>query len=285
MRHLQLEYKALERRCDALKNAHQSLLRVAKVYSTEPYDYPTNINESLGEIGSNVSHSLTFWASQATKNTALPKIEPTEKVTEQKKTLPHALSRAAAGGEYSPARSEARNLADHASLSGFAAALELTGGSAAAAADTTATSQGDVRLGRSLQAYAVAQDKIGAARLAQDAAITNNFYKPWTSTLNNQINAAVKARQHVKSARLSLDAARAKYKHLSTGAAGASSNAQKVEQARLEVEAAEETLVTATEEAINLMRAVLDNVSGTGSHTYSNLVVHADTSRTCSHTA
>lgn len=149
----------------------------------------------------------------------------------------------------------------------YIAALDLTGGSAAAAADTSATSQGDIRLGRSLQAYAVAQDKIGAARLAQDAAITNNFYKPWTSTLNNQINAAVKARQHVKSARLSLDAARAKYKHLSGSGAGvttsstASSNAQKVEQARLEVEAAEETLVTATEEAINLMRAVLDNVS------------------------
>ena len=95
-----IEYKVLERRCDALRDAHQSLLRVAKVYSTEAYDYPTNINESLGEIGSNVSHSLTFWASQATKNTALPKIEPTAKVTEQKKTLPHALSRAAAGGEY-----------------------------------------------------------------------------------------------------------------------------------------------------------------------------------------
>jgi 4-diphosphocytidyl-2C-methyl-D-erythritol kinase len=120
-------------------------------------------------------------------------------------------------------------------------------------------------LGRSLQAYAVAQDKIGAARLAQDSAITNNFYKPWTSTLNNQINAAVKARQHVKSARLSLDAARAKYKHLSgsgtgTASSAAVSNAQKIEQARLEVEAAEEILVTATEEAINLMRAVLDNV-------------------------
>lgn len=149
----------------------------------------------------------------------------------------------------------------------FPAALDLTGGSAAAATDTSATSQGDTRLGRSLQAYAVAQDKIGAARLAQDAAITNNFVKPWTSTLNNQINAAVKARQHVKSARLSLDAARAKYKHLSgsgpgvTASSAASSNAQKVEQARLEVEAAEETLVTATEEAINLMRAVLDNVS------------------------
>lgn len=92
------EYKALERRCDALKNAHQGLLKITKVYSTETYDYPTNVNESIGEVGSNVSHSLTFWASQATKNTALPKIEPTEKAVEHKKTLPHALSRAAASG-------------------------------------------------------------------------------------------------------------------------------------------------------------------------------------------
>lgn len=174
---------------------------------------------------------------------------------------------------------------EYADLSPYLAALDLTGGSAAAASDTSATSQGDVRLGRSLQAYAVAQDKIGAARLAQDAAITNNFYKPWTSTLNNQINAAVKARQHVKSARLSLDAARAKYKHLSTGAAGASSNAQKVEQARLEVEAAEETLVTATEEAINLMRAVLDNVSRTNFCTWAIPAIQADSTTISLHAA
>lgn len=116
-------------------------------------------------------------------------------------------------------------------------------------------SQGDIRLGKALQSYAVAQDKIGKARMAQDSAITNNFYKPWNTTFNTQIAAATKARQQVKSARLSLDAARAKYKTVS--AAGG----QKQEQARLDVEAAEETLVTATEEAINLMRAVLDNVS------------------------
>ena len=115
-------------------------------------------------------------------------------------------------------------------------------------------SQGDIRLGKALQSYAVAQDKIGKARLAQDSAITNNFYKPWNSTFNTQISAATRARQQVKSARLSLDAARAKYKTL------AAAGGQKQEQARLDVEAAEETLVTATEEAINLMRAVLDNV-------------------------
>ncbi|KAL7009533.1 BAR domain-containing protein [Cystobasidiomycetes sp. EMM_F5] len=116
----------------------------------------------------------------------------------------------------------------------------------------TSSGQGDVRLGKVLQTYAVAQDKVGKARLAQDSAINNNFVKPWSTTLNTQIAAATKARQNVKSARLSLDAARAKYK---TALAG-----QKQEQARLDVEAAEETLVNATEEAINLMRTMLDNV-------------------------
>ena len=224
------EYKSLERRCDALRNAHSNLIKITKVYSTETYDYPTNINETLGDFGANVSHSLTFWASQATKNTNLPKVEATDKPVEQKKTLPHALSRAAAGG-----------------------ALDLTGGSSSA--PDASVSQGDIRLGKALQSYAVAQDKIGKARLAQDSAITNNFYKPWNSTFNTQISAATRARQQVKSARLSLDAARAKYKTL------AAAGGQKQEQARLDVEAAEETLVTATEEAINLMRAVLDNVS------------------------
>jgi hypothetical protein len=90
------EYKSLERRCDALRNAHLSLLKLSKVYSTETYDYPTNINESLGELGANVSHSVTSWAAQATKNTNLPKVETTNKPTETKKTLAHALSRSAA---------------------------------------------------------------------------------------------------------------------------------------------------------------------------------------------
>ena len=128
--------------------------------------------------------------------------------------------------------------------------MELNASSSVA--DTT-TGQGDIRLSKALQTYAVAQDKVARARLAQDSAITNNFVKPWTTSLNTQIAAATKARQQVKSARLSLDAARAKYK---TAPAG-----QRQEQARLDVEAAEESLVTSTEEAINLMRAVLDNVS------------------------
>ena len=133
--------------------------------------------------------------------------------------------------------------------------LELT---ASPAGGDPSGSQGDIRLGKVLQTYAVAQDKIGRARLAQDSAITNNFSKPWNTTLNTQISAAMRARASVKSARLSLDASRAKYKALGAVAGG---GGQKREQARLDVEAAEEALVTATEEAINLMRAVLDDVS------------------------
>jgi hypothetical protein len=51
--------------------------------------------------------------------------------------------------------------------------------------------------------------------------------------------------------RLALDAARARQKSV---------NGPRAEQVRLETEAAEETLVNATEEAIGLMRAVLENV-------------------------
>lgn len=36
------EYKDLERRVDALKSAHTGLIKVAKVYETESYDYPVS---------------------------------------------------------------------------------------------------------------------------------------------------------------------------------------------------------------------------------------------------
>jgi hypothetical protein len=81
---------------DALRNAHSSLLRVAKVYGqfhhhmvllscrligtrwilytdSEPYDYPTQINESVTETATNISHTLTSWAAAATKGYIPPR--------------------------------------------------------------------------------------------------------------------------------------------------------------------------------------------------------------------
>jgi len=210
------DYKLLERRVDALRNAHLALLKITKVYETQTYDYPVAINESAGEITQNIGHQLTTWAAAATRGTNLPTPAVTDKAVEIKKTLPHALSRAAAAG-----------------------AIDL------------GASAGD-KLGQALQSYAVAQDKIGDARLLQDDQISHYFINPWAVTLNQSIQAAMRSRQAVKSARLTLDSCRTTLKN--TSASG-----PKQEQARLEVEAAEEKLVLSTEEAISLMRSVLEN--------------------------
>ncbi|BGP36876.1 BAR domain-containing protein [Rhodotorula kratochvilovae] len=206
------EYLDLERRVDGLRAAHQKLLAVARVYETGTYDYPVNLTESAGEIGGSIAHNLSSWAAAATKGTHLPQPAVLDKPSSYEKTLPHALSRAAASG-----------------------AVEV----------------GPGRLADVLKTYAVAQDKVGAARTRMDREISTSFLPPWSATLNTSIQAALKARQVVKQARISLDATRATFKHATGG--------PKQEQARMEVEAAEEHLVESTETAINLMRSVLEN--------------------------
>ncbi|POY73887.1 hypothetical protein BMF94_3057 [Rhodotorula taiwanensis] len=201
------EYLDLERRVDGLRSAHVKLLRVAKAFEGH-YDYPVNLGESASEIGGSLAHNLSAWAATATKGTHLP--QP-QKPSEVQKTLPHALSRAAASG-----------------------AVEV----------------GPGRLANVLKTYAVTQDKVGTARTRMDDDISKNFLQPWSATLNSSIQASMKARQNVKSARLALDATRAQAKN-ATGA--------RLESSRMEIEAAEEKLVDATEQAINLMRQVLEN--------------------------
>ncbi|TNY21339.1 BAR domain-containing family protein, partial [Rhodotorula diobovata] len=214
------EYLDLERRVDGLRAAHTKLLAVARVYEAGSYDYPTNLTESATEIGGSIAHNLSAWAAAATKGTNLPQPSVHDKPTTYQKTLPHALSRAAASG-----------------------AVEV----------------GPGRLADVLKTYAVAQDKVGAARTRMDGEIATSFLPPWSATLNTSLQAALKARQVVKQARghgaggrrISLDATRATFKHATGG--------PKQEQARMEVEAAEEHLVDSTETAINLMRSVLEN--------------------------
>jgi hypothetical protein len=66
------EYLDLERRVDGLRSAHVNFLRVAKVYDSETYDYPTQLNETVSELGGSIAHNLTFWAAAATKGANLP---------------------------------------------------------------------------------------------------------------------------------------------------------------------------------------------------------------------
>ncbi|SCZ91021.1 BZ3500_MvSof-1268-A1-R1_Chr1-3g02484 [Microbotryum saponariae] len=193
------------------RTAHINILRVAKAYEG-PYDYPTQLQESVAEIGGSLAHNLTSWAAAATKGTNLPQPSVADKPTEVQKTLPHALSRAAASG---------------------------------------AVQVGPGRLANILKTYAVTSDKIGNARTIQDEDIQKNFLHPWSATLNASLQAAMKSRASVKSARIQLDALRGTLKSATGGPSQ--------EKARIEVEAAEEKLVNATEEAINLMRSVLDS--------------------------
>ncbi|CAD6972304.1 unnamed protein product, partial [Tilletia controversa] len=96
------EYRQLETRVDALKHAHTALLRIARTYEVETYDYPFNAGEQLTQLGSQLGHSVTTWAAAATKGApALPTLQPTAPPQDQPKTLAHALSRAAASGAIS----------------------------------------------------------------------------------------------------------------------------------------------------------------------------------------
>ncbi|KAH9475370.1 Protein GVP36 [Psilocybe cubensis] len=211
------EYKDLEARVDALRAAHLSMLKITKVYESESYDYPVQIQESISELSSSIGYNITSFAASNLKGTNLPVAAPSAPPASQHKTLPHALTRAA-----------------H-----------------AATTAVTSTAAGDSdKLGKALNLYASGWDKVAAARLDQDTSIQENFLHPWQTTLNSSLAVAIKARQAVRVSRLELDAAKQSLKNASPA---------KQEQARLEVENAEDDLVQKTEVAITLMKTVLEN--------------------------
>jgi hypothetical protein len=152
--------------------------RVTKAFETETYDYPSQIQESVVELGANIGRGVTNFAANNLKGTNLPAPSPTTAPTPQHKTLPHALSRAA----------------NTASLT----LAEAPGGK-------------DDRLGLALAEYSGAWERIGEARVQHDNVVARGFLAPWQQTLQTSINVAVKARQAVRVSRLELDAAKQTY--------------------------------------------------------------------------
>lgn len=211
------EYKDLEARVDALRSAHLSIQKIAKVYEHESYDYPGQIQESITEMSTSIGYGITNFAATNLKGTNLPAPAPVVPPQAQHKTLPHALGRSATNAATALQASN-RGMEDK-----FAKALGL---------------------------YASVWEKIADARLHQDASIQERFLGPWQQTLSTSIAVAMKARQAVRISRLELDAAKQSLKN---------ANPAKQEQARLEVENAEDDLVQKTEVAITLMKTVLEN--------------------------
>ncbi|KAL7419502.1 BAR domain-containing protein [Cryptotrichosporon argae] len=173
---LPVEYKQLEARVDALKDVHQKLLKITKVHETESYDYPSDLAESVQDVGAQAASAWASFANKNLKNTNLPIPipSPAARAPPAPKTLPHAISRASKTG-----------------------ATELGA---------------DDKLGLALGIYGAAMEKVGDARLAQDQLIAERFVTPWQATLSTSIGLAMKARANVKTARLELDSARAALK-------------------------------------------------------------------------
>lgn len=119
-------------------------------------------------------------------------------------------------------------------------------------------------LATALEKYALASEQVGEARLQQDAQVVSRFNESFTTTLNTNINFAQKARKNVENARLTLDAAKAKAKNGGLGfpaIAGRREHPdedQVSDEQRVEVETAEDEFVGCTEEAVGVMKNVLD---------------------------
>lgn len=243
------DYLELEKRVDALKQVHQKMLQVTSQYSNEAYDYPTNLRESFNDLGRTVSEKVTLLSSAGSASEAAAAMTAPPSAKPQPKTFNHAMARA------SLASSQALKAVDQ-------AAADASGGSAVA---------GGVRdgepLATALEKYAIAQEKVGEARLGQDAAVQARFLAGWSTTLNTQLKFAERARKGVESARLGLDATKAKARGQGFAFRGAQKrgdpatsdpDADLSEEARAEIEAKEDEFVGQTEEAVSVMKNVLD---------------------------
>lgn len=126
---------------------------------------------------------------------------------------------------------------------------------------------GEDPLATALEKFAIASEKVGEARLAQDAQIQSRFLAGWSTTLNTNIMFATRARKNVENARLGLDATKANVKNPGftlPGQPGRKDGMEEElsEEARAKIEQAEDEFVGQTEEAVGVMKNVSRQPSG-----------------------
>lgn len=116
-------------------------------------------------------------------------------------------------------------------------------------------------LATALEKYALASERVGEARLAQDAQIQSRYLAGWNTTLNTNLMFATRARKNVEKARLNLDSVKARvkgntWKIGSPTQENAPSTEELSAEAQEEIEKAEDEFVTQTEEAVGVMKNV-----------------------------
>ena len=197
-----------------------------KQYQNEAYDYPPNIRESFGDLGRSISDkvSLLSKASNATEAGAALTAPPSAKP--QPKTFNHAIARASLDSSQMLKQSNT-------------------------------TGNAEDPLAAALERYALAEEKVGEARLAQDQAVQSRFLAGWSTTLNTNIQFATKARKAVENSRLLLDSTKAtKKSQLQGRGMNPDDETAMSEEARAEIEAKEDDFVSQVEEAQGVMKNV-----------------------------
>ena len=211
---------------DALKGVHQKLLAVTTSYNNEAYDYPPNIRESIGDLSRTITDKVNLLSHASSPAEAQAAFTAPPSAKPQPKTFSHAIARAS-----------------------LASAQLLV--------QTAPPGTGDDPLATALEKFALASEKVGEARLAQDSQIQTRFLAGWSTTLNTNLMFATRARRGVESARLGLDATKAKGKKgAQVGLSGEVEEAPLSEDVRAEVERKEDEFVGVTEEAVGVMKNV-----------------------------
>ncbi|QIX00364.1 hypothetical protein AMS68_005881 [Peltaster fructicola] len=216
------DYMELETRIDALKVTHQKLLAVTSSYANEAYDYPPNIRESFQDLGRSISDKVNLLSKASSASEAQAALTAPPSAKPQPKTFAHAIARAGLSGSQALA---------------------------------TATPQGSTEpdpLSQGLEKFAIAQEKVGEARLDQDVAIQDKFLVGWSATLNQGLKSAAKARADVQNARLELDAAKSR-----AVGSGRHEEAYTAEQRKV-IEDAEDKFVSEIDHATKVLQNVLD---------------------------
>ncbi|WEW59568.1 BAR domain-containing protein [Emydomyces testavorans] len=214
------DYLELEKRVDALKAVHQKLLQVTSQYSHEAYDYPPNIRESFNDLGRTIGEKVQLLSHATTPGEAQAALTAPPSAKPQPKTFSHAIARASLASSQMLSQSHSDGSEDP--------------------------------LAVGLEKFALASEKVGEARLTQDAQIQSRFLAGWNTTLSTNLMFATKARRNVENSRLMLDSTKA-----SKGASKGDID-HLSEEARSEIEQAEDEFVGQTEEAVGVMKNVLD---------------------------
>lgn len=193
-------------------------------YSNEAYDYPPNIRESFTDLGKSISEKVQLLSHASSPAEAQAAFTAPPSAKPQPKTFNHAIARASL------------------------ASSQLLAQSSGSSEDPLATA---------LERYALAEEKVGEARLAQDHAIQARFLAGWNTTLNTNIQFATKARRAVENSRLILDSTKASKKSQVIGRGQNPDDETALsEEARSEIEAKEDDFISQVEEAQGVMKNV-----------------------------